>query len=46
MMNEKKNQGVHEIKAINHFLLVERNSKLESQWFSFQRGLLNMHRTL
>lgn len=33
MMNEKKNQRVHEIKAINHFVLLESNSNLESQWF-------------
>lgn len=32
-MNGKENQGVHEIKTINHSVLAERNSKLESQWF-------------
>lgn len=32
MMNEKENQGLHEIKVINHFILARRNSKLEMQW--------------
>lgn len=33
MMNGEENQEVHEIKAINHFVLAERNSKLERMWF-------------
>lgn len=29
ILNEMENQGVHEIKVINHFILARRNSKLE-----------------
>jgi hypothetical protein len=31
-MNAKENEGVYEIKVINHFILARRNSKLERQW--------------